>query len=297
MIFKHSPTTSPTASPTTSPTTSPTASPTTSPTTSPTAELVALAHFRFSEGGAHVVLALQLQMFPHDSTLCKCSHAVSCHPGRFKGMCLANPDLEPDEASAEIERLHNEGFCGVRFNPYLWPVGQWGGRGMADPVGMAMFRKAGELGMPVGVMCFKGLGMHLVELKALLDECPQTKVIIDHFGFFLQDGKADEDAWSELLGLARYPQVYVKTSAFFRVSKEDYPYPDLRPRVAALMNNYGSKRLLWGSDYPFVEDGQCGYGPAKEAMTNSFGLTTEEVVDVMGGTAETLFGKWGEVNR
>lgn len=61
----------------------------------------------------------------------------------------------------------------MRFNPYLWPEG---GSGMKDDTGLALYRKAGELGLPVGVMCFKGFGRHVEEIEALLASSPQTKV-------------------------------------------------------------------------------------------------------------------------
>lgn len=47
---------------------------------------------------------------------------------------------------------------------------------MKDGTGLALYEKAGELGMAVGVMCFKGLGLHIEEIKALLESSPRTKV-------------------------------------------------------------------------------------------------------------------------
>eukprot|EP00904_Undaria_pinnatifida_P006595 jgi/Undpi1/3065/HiC_scaffold_15.g06441.m1 len=182
-----------------------------------------------------------------------------------------------------------QGFCGVRFNPYLWAQG---GAGMRDETGLALYRKAGELGMPVGVMCFKGFGLHVEEIEALLRSSPETKLVVDHFGFFLQEGVVDEKAWEQLLTLAKYPQVHVKVSAFFRVATDPYPYPSLRPRFVALLKHFGSQRLLWGSDFPFVSDGQCGYGPAFDAVCTAMGLTDEEIRDVTSGTAQALFGLW-----
>lgn len=46
---------------------------------------------------------------------------------------------------------------------------------MKDDTGVALFRKAGELGLPVGVMCFKGFGRHVEEIETLLLSSPQTK--------------------------------------------------------------------------------------------------------------------------
>ena len=85
--------------------------------------------------------------------------ALRAHPDLYRGMCLANPTLEPAAAVAELARLHADGFVGVRFNPYFFPDG------MDSPVGHALYKKAGELQMPVGVLCFQarrvrsGLGL------------------------------------------------------------------------------------------------------------------------------------------
>ena len=54
------------------------------------------------------------------------------------------------QAVETLEALHAAGFVGVRFNPYLFPDG------MDSDVGRALYAKAGELGMPVGVMAFGG---------------------------------------------------------------------------------------------------------------------------------------------
>jgi predicted TIM-barrel fold metal-dependent hydrolase len=93
---------------------------------------------------------------------------------------------------------------------------------MSNVVGMALYSRAGELGMPVGFMCFKGLKLHFDEivevretdnkilrltLQQLLRASPQTAAIIDHWGFFRRDGEADEDSWEKLLLLSEFPQV------------------------------------------------------------------------------------------
>jgi predicted TIM-barrel fold metal-dependent hydrolase len=40
--------------------------------------------------------------------------------------------------------------------------------------------------MPVGIMCFKGLGLHYDDIIKLVEFSPETNVVIDHFGFFVQ---------------------------------------------------------------------------------------------------------------
>jgi predicted TIM-barrel fold metal-dependent hydrolase len=75
-------------------------------------------------------------------------------------------------------------------------------------VGRAMYAKAGELGLPVGYMPFKGLLRHIEEIETLAQDCPATKVLIDHFGFCNCSDMSSEE-WQRLLGLARFPQVSV----------------------------------------------------------------------------------------
>ena len=234
--------------------------------------------------------------------------ALKAHPTFFRGMGLANPTLPPAEAVAALEALHAAGFVGVRFN-----AGAFEG-GLTSDVGRALYKRAGELGMPVGVMCFKGLGPFVPALTALCEAHPETTLVVDHLGFFRQPaiggqlgGAAanDDDAWAGLLGLARYPQVHVKVSALFRASGEAPPHLDLQPRLAALLRAYGKERLMWGSDFPFVLPGGFplpdGVDATPAAMTYSEAArvldswSLPELDDaardaLMGGNAARLFG-------
>lgn len=231
------------------------------------------------------------------------------HPKFFKAMGLANPTLPPNDAVAALEALKDAGFVGVRFN-----AGAFEG-GLTSPVAKALYRRAGELGMPVGVMAFKGLAPFVPALKELCEEYPKTTLLIDHFGFFRQPaiggqlgGAAsnDPEAWSGLLSLARYPQVFVKVSALFRASGEKPPFLDLQSRVADLLKAYGASRLMWGSDFPFCLPG--GFPLPEGVSTTAAALSYEDAAKVvsqwqevdgldengrsalMGGTAAKLFG-------
>jgi hypothetical protein len=107
------------------------------------------------------------------------------------------------------------------------------------------------------------------------------------------------------------PQVYVKSSAFFRVSKQTYPYQDAVAALRLLVDTFGANRVVWGTDWPWVTE-QCGYlkawsilddapAAAQQAGGSSGGsgsassvLTAEEREWVMGGTLQSLFpGAWG----
>ena len=52
---------------------------------------------------------------------------------------------------------------------------------------------------------------HASTIEELLQAHPNTKVIIDHMGFFWQDDEVNEAAWAKMLDLADYPQVGTTT--------------------------------------------------------------------------------------
>lgn len=111
--------------------------------------------------GAGVSQAIIIQpgnhMFDHKYV----TSVLKTYPKDFVGVLLANPAGGPSAGAAEIERLvREEGYCGVRFNPYLWPDGEK----MTNSVGMDMYRKAGELGVPVSSRSLS----HSLSLSALV---------------------------------------------------------------------------------------------------------------------------------
>jgi predicted TIM-barrel fold metal-dependent hydrolase len=210
-------------------------------------------------------------------------------PHRFKGMCLANPQLSPEAAVAELRRLKENGFVGIRFNAALWDANS---STLLDDTARALYKECGELGMPVGLLCMRGIQHYMEDICSLLEESPSTKLIVDHFGFCAASG--NEAAWNDLISLSLYPQVYVKASAFFRVSEEDFPFRDLKPRVHELILAFGNKRIMWGSDFPFIME-ECGYENALDALRkNQMGLelTSSDCQHIMGGNAEAIFGEW-----
>ena len=93
--------------------------------------------------------------------------------------------------------------------------------------------------------------------------------------------------------------MHVKVSALFRASAEPPPHKDLQPRVRQLLESYGARRLMWGSDFPFVLlGGQERNGYALNCAQASFvpsewevaGLDEQAREQLMGGTAQRLFG-------
>mmetsp|Transcript_32793 Transcript_32793/g.64281 ORF Transcript_32793/g.64281 Transcript_32793/m.64281 type:complete len:269 (-) Transcript_32793:79-885(-) len=218
----------------------------------------------------------------------------------LRGMCLADPTLPPEDACRFLEDRAQEGYVAVRFNPYLWPEAAREQGWLADASGTRMFAAAGRLQMPVGVMAFKGLLPLLPSLEALMAAHPETLVVLDHLGFVRQSPAEppspaltiDQSAFGRLLQLAAYPQVHVKLSALFRVSRRGglHDYDDMPSLFDQLLQAYGAHRIMWGSDFPFVQLQPGGYTAAMAAVTGwCAGLAPAEAAAVLGGTAARLF--------
>ncbi|KAK6241818.1 hypothetical protein SCA6_007207, partial [Theobroma cacao] len=207
--------------------------------------------------------ALIVQPINHKFDHSLVTSVLKKHPTKFVGCCLANPAEDGTGVKQLEDLILKDGYRAVRFNPYLWPSGQQ----MTNEVGKAMFCRAGELGVPVGFMCMKGLNLHIKEIKELCTEFPSTVVLLDHLAFCKPPTNDEEKlAFSDLLKLSRFSQVYVKISALFRVSRMPFPYQDLVPILSEVVSSFGANRVMWGSDFPFVVP-ECGYKGAKEAVS------------------------------
>lgn len=236
--------------------------------------------------------ALIVQSINHKFDHSLVTSVLKRYPSKFSGCCLANPSEEGNGIN-QLERLVLEdGYRAIRFNPYLWPSGQK----MTNEMGKAMFRKAGELGVPVGFMCMKGLSLHISEIEELCSEFPSTIVLLDHMAFCKPPINDEEKrTFSELLKLSRFPQIYVKFSALFRLSRKTYPYEDTGELLSHVISSYGANRVMWGSDFPFVV-AECGYKEAKEAVSliaNKISLSSSDLEWIMGRTAtQLLLDSW-----
>ena len=222
---------------------------------------------------------------------------VEASAGRLTGCALANPTApSPGAAAAATAALLDGGaFTCLRFNPYLWPGGA---AEMANPVGLAMARAAGDRGVPVCVMAFKGLAPLVPALRALLTALPATPFILDHAGFAGVGQDADA---ATLCELARdFPDnTHVKLSAVFRLGGGAWPHtPAVEGPLKAALAAFGPGSVLAGSDWPWVSE-VCSYGAAWAALDRVWdgweggdGWSLEAArVAVEGGNAARLF-KW-----
>jgi len=97
------------------------------------------------------------------------------------------------------------------------------------------------------------------DLVPVIEPLPELTVVIDH----MADCPPDRpDELQKLLALARFPNVFVKTSHCWSLSKQPYPYPDAQEQVKRLYDVFGPQRLMWATDWPILLQSNCSYHQA-----------------------------------
>jgi predicted TIM-barrel fold metal-dependent hydrolase len=147
----------------------------------------------------------------------------------------------------------------------------------------------------------RAVDAHLIPY--LLEAFPQVRVAINHLGvcpgkgkFFIDEkGRPQVEtpmynpAFHTTHRLSRYENVTLQLSGQYAFSVEAYPYRDIAGWHQHLMGIYGATRLMWASDFPWIQK-DPGYGQLtniiKELLPN---LSDNEHHDIMGGTAKRFF--------
>jgi L-fuconolactonase len=172
------------------------------------------------------------------------------YPGTFQGVCRVDP-LDP-AAPDHLSRLTAEGFHGVRISPSANASGDW----FRGPLMTPLWKRCQELKVPMTVLAPIG---RMPEVATLLEKTPDLTTVIDH----MADCPVDQPQELEkLIALKRYPNVFVKISHTWSLSKEKYPWKDAQALVKRLYDSFGPKRLMWATDWPILENSGARYEQA-----------------------------------
>lgn len=205
--------------------------------------------------------------------------AIQRWPDKFAGVCRVDPRSE--DAAQHLEDWTRAGYHGVRLSPSLGPDGDWiNDRAQMDLI----WSSAVEHKVPMCVLCPIG---RIPDVDRVVERYRDSlDVCIDH----MADSPIDRpDELKKLLALARYPRVFVKLSHLWSLSREAYPYHDTHEQVRRLYDAFGPERLMWGTDWPAVED-YCGYAKALALYRDEIKFFTDDDRKwILGGTARKLW--------
>jgi len=93
---------------------------------------------------------------------------------------------------------------------------------------------------------------HLPALAWLLERHPSLTVVVDH-GAKPRIREGELAPWyAAMREIARHDRVYCKLSGLVTEASPDAPNEVVFPFIDALLDVFGARRLLWGSDWPVV---------------------------------------------
>jgi predicted TIM-barrel fold metal-dependent hydrolase len=163
------------------------------------------------------------------------------YPGTFQGVCRVDP-LDP-AAPDHLSKHTEDGFRGVRLSPSGNETGDW----FRGPLMPPLWKRCAELKVPMTVLAPI---TRMPDVAALLERTPELTTVIDH----MADCPADQPTELEkLIALKRYPNLFVKISHTWSISKEPYPWRDAQGYVKRLYDAFGPSRLMWATDWPIIE--------------------------------------------
>jgi len=231
------------------------------------------------------VIVSTFTTYRYDSSYAQDVHAQ--HPGRF---ALVKPVSISDPAVNEVmtDWASTPGAVGARIMLAFARDKDAGHPGID-----AVLKAGARLGMPINVYA-SGV---LDEAKAIVARHPDTTIVIDHVGLPQTDRVPGSDAWADLpkvLALAAFENTRIKLSGACVLSDRPFPYDDIWDPLSRIVDAFGTRRCMWGTDWTRVTN--LTYGEATEAFRQTGRFSESDKAMLMGGAAETIYG-WSPAAR
>ena len=191
------------------------------------------------------------------------------HPDRFFCMGMAW-NLE------EAKTVQAAGLKGIAFP---------GHRMKESLVGlMPVFKFMEEKGMVLS-MCLGEEERQIGEMKEVIQECPNLKVAIGHFGM------VTTPIFESQVKLAREgDKVMIESGGItWLFNSEFYPYPSAIRSIRQAADWVGMDRLMWGSDYPRTITA-ITYRMSYDFVSKSAELNQDEKAAFLGENALRFYG-------
>lgn len=191
------------------------------------------------------------------------------YPDRFFCMGMA---WNLDEAKDVIAR----GLKGIAYP----------GHRMTQPLTelLPIFKLMEENNMVLS-MCLADDEKQIAQMREVIQECPQLKVAIGHFGMPTTDSFR-----SQVLLAREGKNVMVESGGItWLYNPEFYPFPTAIKRIREAADLIGMDRLMWGSDYPRTITA-ITYRMSYDFVSKSKELTEDEKTLFLGENARQFYG-------
>ncbi|MBQ9364115.1 MAG: amidohydrolase [Bacteroidaceae bacterium] len=191
------------------------------------------------------------------------------YPNRFFCMGMANTVEEAETVLAA--ELRGIAFPGHRLHGSLLDL-------------MPVFKFMQTNGMVLS-MCLGDNERQIGEMAEIIEECPQLKVAIGHFGMVTTPSFE-----SQVLLARKGSRVMIESGGItWLFHKEFYPYPSAIRSILRAADLVGMDHLMWGSDYPRTITA-ITYKMSYDFVEKSQELTEEEKALFLGQNAVHFYG-------
>jgi predicted TIM-barrel fold metal-dependent hydrolase len=175
------------------------------------------------------------------------SYAADCaaeYPDHFPCVCIVDPlqTTAPEKLTYWVKR---RGARGVRLFTTVAPEIM-----VNDPRLVPLWQRAADLAIPICIL----MRFHQVAgLAALLERFANVPVALDHVALPRFREGFSYTALQPLFDLARFPNLYLKfSSETIYAARRGRSTP--REFFSELLEFFGSKRMIWRSNYPATYD-------------------------------------------
>lgn len=131
------------------------------------------------------------------------------------------------------------------------------------------------------------------EFRRIATAYPELLLVLDHLGLpappGMDPGAEPFEALPELLSLAEFPNIALKCSGVPALSARPYPFSDIWSHIHVLLESFGSRRVMWGSDATRVASLHT-YREALDHIMEATELSRAEKDLLLGGAARALLG-------
>ncbi len=200
------------------------------------------------------------------------AEVVASHPAIFAAVCLVDPTSH--SATADLQKWHGTGrFRGVRL------LTQW----LSDYE--SLWARAVELDLTLVLYAPQGMRDAAPAIARFAEAHPNARMVVTHLGNpQLSSGRP---VYRDLLRLAAHKQVYVQLSGLSQFC--EYPHVELHGFLREVIQEFGTSRIYWGSNYPVCGDAATYRRDLVQATSGEWNLTPEQIHWITNQTAEQLW--------
>ncbi len=229
--------------------------------------------------GVDRVVLIQMSFYQYDNSYML--DAIKKYPEVFRGVGIIDETLPT--AGDTMRDLLKSGVTGFRLYANRKSAESW----LQSKEMNAMWTVGSQTRQAMSLLSDPDA---LPAIRSMIEKHPETPVVIDHFSRIGVKGTFDETELKNLCDLAKFPHVYVKTSAFYALGKKQPPYTDLGPMIRRLRDSFGANRLMWASDCPFQVQNGNSYKASVDLIRDKLDFLTEEDKNwILSKTAERVY--------